>query len=87
MHAEIFSDFDFTSPGGKRKRKRSSPSDDIVNVGTRMKQARLDFAAFYRRQNELYRKPCPTCQTLVKPELLHQHYDAYHPNTPMPVTT
>lgn len=33
----------------------------------------------YRRENALFRKPCPTCQTLVKPSLQQQHDDAYHP--------
>lgn len=47
-------------------------------------ERKQEFAALLdrmRHENETLRKPCPVCGNLVKPELLSQHYEAYHPQS------
>lgn len=58
---------------------RHLSKDRDCNGWDRRNKAIARITAAAARENALYRKPCPTCGTLVKPELQDQHNEAYHP--------
>ena len=91
MYLDIhdYSSFSFGHTNPSPKAKPIMVKDDdgsLVNPMERKAKKRAAFTEFYRRQNERLRKPCPKCPTLVQPHLLGQHYEAYHPGTPIPAS-
>jgi len=46
----------------------------------------MAYAERLRRENERLRRPCPTCQTPVKPALQGEHDQAYHSNIRVLIT-
>lgn len=67
------------TPLARRRESRDSVSSPLASFNNRRREAMERITNYYRQENERLRKPCPTCNTLVKPELQKQHNTMYHP--------
>lgn len=81
----------FTFGGGSvfddaANRAKTRSNEDQVSAMERHRRQQMKLLEPFERENRLYRKPCPKCSNLVRPELLGQHYDAYHPNDAHPAS-
>lgn len=65
-------------------RAKTRSNENQITAMERHRRQQMKLLEPFERENRLYRKPCPHCSNLVRPELLGQHYDAYHPTLVLP---